>query len=730
MSFLSLKIFKQDQLVKTKIFTDDQISVGSSEGLNLQLDGISPWHILIEKKHDIFCILDLNSETGTLLNGQKITEETPISSGSLITVGPYEIQFFIGPPVEKQAQTPIKAKPKAVHSPSIQGEQDKPVQTPVETKLEAPVFDSPSIQGEQDKPVQTPVETKLEVPAFDAPSVQEEQEKPVQTPSMESSIKEKAAVSQDITAPPVSGSLPEDSPVVQRASKPSQKGFWSTYAPLSKIQNLDEFLDPSIGNLIEVIVCWKERILRTYHFFEGGDIFMGSEKTCQVKFPNMLNQASYKLLTVAAGAKVFLSHGVRGLLFQGRDKSTRTSHKLQGDQTVILKPYEMVKLEFNSSLKVYVRLMDKTSKAPFVGLLNLKLSEAMALFLAFLLTGLLVFYGSLYAPAFLAKDEEFIEKDVRIAKVIFKKASKPEPAKVVKLDVKDTIKKSKVKKRKSKVKKKKKSVTAIKRPKPKPKKIVKKFKAPKKGKTGKMVAQAPGKKPIKKKVTVGSVRPGGSIKTGKKGSSAKTVAPDPTKMGLLGVFGGGGKLKQLDKGASGSGGLLGLAEKSTGFAGTEEAYEGEGIGTKTKDLGSGGQGSSLVGISGIKTKGKGLGVSGRGSGGLGKRGRMNIEFASEDIEVSGEIDRGAILGVLKRNQSKFQSCYQTSLNQNPSAQGNLGMQWLISAKGRGQKAKAVSDPIGSSYLTNCVARVLERLNFPSPPSGQIPQVTFTFRFYL
>ena len=74
--------------------------------MSLQLDEISPWHILIEKKHDIFCVLDLDSETGTLLNGRRITDETLITSGSLITVGPYEIQFFVGPPVEKAPSSP------------------------------------------------------------------------------------------------------------------------------------------------------------------------------------------------------------------------------------------------------------------------------------------------------------------------------------------------------------------------------------------------------------------------------------------------------------------------------------------------------------------------------------------------------------------------------------------------------------------------------------------------
>ena len=131
MSYLSLKIFKHGQFVKTKMFTDDQISIGSSEGLSLQLEGISPWHILIERKHDVFCILDLDSETGTLLNGQRITDETLISSGALITVGPYEIQFFVGPPVKKlqtSARLDPDVKTSAAAVPSFQ-EEEKPVES-------------------------------------------------------------------------------------------------------------------------------------------------------------------------------------------------------------------------------------------------------------------------------------------------------------------------------------------------------------------------------------------------------------------------------------------------------------------------------------------------------------------------------------------------------------------------------------------------------------------------
>ena len=704
MSYSSLKIFKRDQLLKIKIFTDDQISIGSSEGLNLQLDGLSPWHALIEKKHDVFCILDLNSETGTLLNGQKITEETPLPSGSFIHIGPYKIQFFIGPPADQKGQAP--AVPSGSKNPLDSSEPRAPID-PADPVAPA----KPAV------PADPAIPAKPVAPAD--PVI------PAQAGIQPASVSQKGESFAVPSAAPLKPHSPL-APAKKRPSKPQQKGFWNTYAPVSPLKNLDDFIEPSIGNLIEVILCWKERVLSTHHFFKTGDVFMGSGKSCQIKFPHMLGQAPYKLLSIVSGAKIYLRQGIKGLLFQGKEKSTRSVHNLSGDQTVILKPYEMVRLDFNDSLKVYVRLMDKPPKPPIAGLFNLKLSEVMALFLAVLLTGLLLFYGTLYAPAFLTEDTKFIEKDIRVAKVVFKKRETPKE--VVKYDLGEKTKKATVQKKKPKVTKKKASSRA--------KKLVKKRKkkkpvsTPRKGKQGKMAGQAPGKKPKVKKVTVGSVRPGGSLKTGKKGSSAKTVAPDPTKVGLLGAFGGGGKLSRLDKGASGQGGLLGLAERSTGFAGTKESYEGEGIGTKTKDLGAGGRGSSLVGISGIKTKGKGLGYAGTGRGGLGKRGRMNIEFGSEDIDVAGEIDREAILQAIRRNQSKFQRCYQMGLNQKPSMQGKLGMEWLISPSGKGQKAKAFNNPMGSRILANCVAGVLERLNFPEPPAGQWPKITFTFTFYL
>ena len=731
MKYLSLKIFKNSQFLKTKIFTDDQISIGSSEGLSLSLPEISPWHLLIEKRHDVFCVLDLNSEMGTVVNGVAIKEETLLESGSVIKVGPYELQFFVGPPVSQKvgSKVPVEAPSQ---EPSVQT--PKPVSVPERPKapVEEPVVpvQKPVVQEASPAPVEEPVSQEpLSSPVADkkpAVPVKEAQQVPAQQPVVPESVP--SSVPQPEISEKLDSFQEEDLNVIPIKKK---KGFWNTYAPSSRIKNLDDEISPSIGHLIEVTLAWKDRILKTYYFSKSQNVHIGSDKKCEIYFPNMLNSPSYKLMSISGGAKIYVKGPVQGTLFQGKDKETRVTHPLNNDQSLVLKPYEVVKLNFNSFLTVYIRLTSKPAQPPLVGLLNLRLSEALALLFAFLLTGLLVFYGTLYAPAFLTQDVDFIEKDARVAQVVFEKLP---PKKVEKKTVKYDLNKKETKKKTTKAPKIKKEVKKIvKKPAIKTpiKKTVKKVSTPKKGKQGKIAAVAPGKaKQKSKKIKVGSARPGGSLKTGKKGSSAKTQAPDPTKMSVLGVFGGGGSLNKLDQAASGPGGLTGLATEYTGYGGTAEEYEGQGIGTKTKELSSGGQGSAIVGISGIKTKGKGLGSAGTGTGGLGERGRLSMEFSTEDIDVSGEIDRDGILRVLRSNRSKFDRCYQVALNSNASIQGKLPMQWRISSSGKGQRASALKSSIKNPGLKNCVAGVLESLNFPAPPSGQIPEVKFSFNFTL
>ena len=908
---LFLKIFYRGQLLKIRPFTEEQISIGSGEGLSLVLPGLAPWHILIEKKQDTYTVFDLGSESGTLLDGKKIAEEHELQSGSFLTLGEYQIQFFVGPPPQVQAPPPVVSDPdkesaqlsEAVGSDSIPAHSSKPVaESPKSTeKPSSPSLVSqaaPAIKptaspdpksGNFDvssphsvgspapvdkpsspavvppaasavKPVTPPAQKTSEettgnlppqklrvgrtvdkpsplsaVPPSAptvkpvAPSAQKTSEQttgnlppqklrvgrtvdkppspsavppatpivksttspswkpaegasedlppqqlsepssasreslsssagssfaPIDIPTLDSVEEEKSKIfeySENLSVPEYKESSVQTpsvkqavesppsvhrqepfvggggvSPSVGHFQKPDKKGFWRTFAPSDKITNLDEFLTPSIGNFIEVIVAWKNRILSSHHFSKGS-IHMGSADGCEVPVANLLGLGKYKLLNIQETAQVFFQ-GVRGALIQGKERATRQIHPIKGDQNVVVKPYEMVRLDFRNDLKIYIRLKSKPTPVGSGKVFKFSLAEMSVLFFSFFLTGLLVFYSGFYAPLFLLEDEKFVEENIQKAVVKFTK----QPPQPVDYALKEKTQKAQtkavaVKKKKPTPKKKKKraSLPSKVKPKKKPKKVALKALGQKKGKSS---ASTRGKK--SSKVAVGSLRPGGSLKTGKSGATAKTVAPDPTKMGLLGVFGSGGKLKNLDQGATGSaaGGLVGLAEGATGHAGTRDSYGGEGVGTKTKEMVSGGQGTALVGISGIKVKGRGGSLKGMGRGGLGTRGRMNIDIGTDDLDVEGTIDRAAILRVIFKNHRRFDHCYQASLQGNENLQGHLKMRWEILSKGQVRAAKAVQDGVGSRSLSSCVANVLKDLKFPVPPSGQIPRISFKFVF--
>ncbi|MCY4512214.1 MAG: AgmX/PglI C-terminal domain-containing protein [Bdellovibrionales bacterium] len=838
---LFLKIFYRGQLLKIRPFTEEQISVGSGDGLSLVLPGLAPWHILIEKKQDIYTVLDLDSESGTLLDGKKILEEQELHSGSFLTLGEYQIQFFVGPPPQMQPPPPVSEpdkessqlpeavgysdsiSPPASKTPDQAGNVSTPSSPRPYKKSPAPASkpSSPSLVSQAAPAIRptAPSPQKSENTNVPSPGGSYEDSTPSSSPSFPSSVSPVKPVAKPktpsssqqsgetlqnlppqklrvgrMTSKPLSPSpisqitptsepkspssfdsleekqdsafeysenssvplykepsdqtasmesavaeppavTPQQKPFIRETEafskigsfkKPDEKGFWNTFAPPDKIKNLDEFLTPSIGNFIEVIVAWKNRILSSHHFSKGS-VHIGSETGCEVPVTNLLGMGKYKLLDIQDTAQVFFQ-GVRGALIQGRERATRQIHPIKGSQNVVLKPYEMVRLDFRDTLKVYVRLKNKPTLASSGKVFKFNVAEMSVLLFSFLLTGLLVFYSGFYAPLFLMEDEKFVEANIQKATVKF---TKPPPQPVdyaLKEKTQKAQKKAVVVKRKKSIPKKPKkraSLPSKVKPKKKPKKIALKALGQKKGKSS---ASTRGKK--SSKVAVGSLRPGGSLKTGKSGATAKTVAPDPTKMGLLGVFGKGGKLKNLDQGATGSaaGGLVGLAEGATGHAGTRESYGGEGVGTKTKEMVSGGQGSALVGISGIKVKGRGGSLKGMGTGGLGTRGRMNIDIGTDNLDVEGTIDREAILRVIFRNHRRFDHCYQTSLQGNANLQGPLKMQWQILSKGRVRATKAIQDGVGSRSLTNCVANVLKSLKFPAPPSGQIGRISFKFVF--
>ena len=225
-----------------------------------------------------------------------------------------------------------------------------------------------------------------------------------------------------------------------------------------------------------------------------------------------------------------------------------------------------------------------------------------------------------------------------------------------------------------------------------------------------------------------SIQQGGSVNTGKPAANAQSETRDVTKLGLLSTLGGGGTQKQLAKAYSGSGELIGDAAKATGFSGSNESRAGENLGGRLKNVGAGGKGTATYGISGVGTQGKGTGTFGSGTGGIGKRGRVDLNIGESEAEFSGSIDREAIRRVIRENIKQFEHCYNLALRKNQDAYGKVEIKWYIEERGRATKASVKSNSVGDREMGQCLARVITGLTFPEPPPDQIAEVIYPFVF--
>ncbi|MBX3035268.1 MAG: FHA domain-containing protein, partial [Bdellovibrionaceae bacterium] len=107
-----LRVFRGSQLVEVKQFDADQIVVGrqAEVQLDLQDEGVSPIHCMIELRDQGYYVCDLGSSGGTFKNGQAVLDES-LNSGDEIQVGPFRVVFYVGVPKPKVAPPVTVAPP-------------------------------------------------------------------------------------------------------------------------------------------------------------------------------------------------------------------------------------------------------------------------------------------------------------------------------------------------------------------------------------------------------------------------------------------------------------------------------------------------------------------------------------------------------------------------------------------------------------------------------------------
>jgi hypothetical protein len=188
--------------------------------------------------------------------------------------------------------------------------------------------------------------------------------------------------------------------------------------------------------------------------------------------------------------------------------------------------------------------------------------------------------------------------------------------------------------------------------------------------------------------------------------------------------------------------LTGTGDLSSGFDDSDiyggllgneagEMQGGFGYGRSGFGPGGGGTGWGTIGTGRYGTIGHGAGAGdgyGAGGGRGGMRGRTaavpTVSIGQPSAE--GDLDKAIIRRYIRRNQQKFQYCYEKQLLAKPTLSGTVLAQFFITPNG------TVASSTGSGVdgeVASCVADVIKNIEFPKPKGGGGVKVNYPFAFH-
>ncbi|MBX2988791.1 MAG: FHA domain-containing protein [Bdellovibrionaceae bacterium] len=702
-----LRVFRGSQLVEVKQFDADQIVVGrqAEVQLDLQDEGVSPIHCMIELRDQGYYVCDLGSSGGTFKNGQAVLDES-LNSGDEIQVGPFRVVFYVGVPKPKVAPpvtaTPPPPPPAPVEKPVEKKEEKAAVVIPVAPPVAASPEPTPSI------PASRPTEEKKAAP--------------VAVPASKPAASASAKTSSAPVRPEIRG---------VQGGKKKRKKTGPTFAPPSEVKDLRQHLKPAKGNIVEVVVAWRERIIDTVHLRTRGQHRLGPNPRDAIRLANAGVPKNWSLVEIDTAVKVHVADSMDFEMItasQGRRKMDEclASGKAQraGSATVVrLDQNEMICLGLGE-IQLFIRYAPQAPVVPMLPPMGLSGAEMSGLIMAMMLTGLLAFYISATTPKDLYETPQ--EDLTHTAQIIFNQPPpKPEPPPPPPPEPPPPPPQKPPP------------------PPPPPKKVEmadKQKEAQKKGQANNVAAQKaqtagrasevmpiPNSQNRPKKFT--AVKQGGAQKTSET-ASANAQSKDVTKVGLFSAFGGGGMRSKLDQAYSGSGEVLGQADRATGTSGFNEDRAGDDLGSKFKATGAGGKGTATQGIAGIGTKGRGSGQSAYGAAdGFGSKTSVAVEAGGAEEDFVGTIDKEAVRRRVRHYLHEIRGCYNRELNRMEKGrrlEGKVVVSWEIIAKGAARNVRIKSSTLGNAAVENCIRERLASWSFPEPPVGMTAEVSYPF----
>lgn len=104
------------------------------------------------------------------------------------------------------------------------------------------------------------------------------------------------------------------------------------------------------------------------------------------------------------------------------------------------------------------------------------------------------------------------------------------------------------------------------------------------------------------------------------------------------------------------------------------------------------------------------------------------EIVPQDPEVIGGLDREQIQRAIRKHRNAIRYCYEKGLQRNPDLQGKVRTKFVIGADGRVLTAAILDSTMGDGAVDACIAKRVQRVQFPAVRGGGAVVVTYPFLF--
>lgn len=711
---ISLMITRPGESKQLKVITGNIVTIGraTSNSIVLNADGVSDQHATIKiTKENTLLLTDMNSSSGSYVNQQRVTFQTPITAHSKIAIGPYTIQAAIEDLSKKNMANEEDEDDKATRISSSQSNLQSNQQNINQIKSQQGLQKTKTNYEEEPTRVGLPPSSYSSLSSSSSLSGNTSQQRTSAPNFQKTATGAVSALPRGDQNNNARNMFSSKGNIDPKNKKPKKKRKHLTTSQLTSLifknwSTVDK-LDVDNKNapkIIEIMEIWGENILDAKHFSSSVEhVILADETRKGVDFlingEFLPSKVFVFIAQVSNTPNIFFSAKNKGVIQIGNQKPlkleeliangfAKESKDRRGIFHIPLSADMKFAIQFGRTTIVGTQVY-QAKKLSLSSAAEYDIPYAMILVMMTLLTGgMVVWMKSLPPPPPLDITQIPNRFAKLIAPKILDKTEKPpekkEPEKKpVKTEAKST---------------------------PKPEETT-----PIPTKQPDVEPQDKGKKDPKKinKPSQAELQ---------KAEQDKKVAENA---GLL------GQLNKADSTLFDSGLNKGLTNAVSGLLGTTGVSQVAGVMGGSKGIGFNAGGGTTEGIGGIHTKGKDDAAVVAKTASIKssrKKEVAELDLGTGDALILGGLDKATIEKVIKDHIKQIRYCYEKELARNPRLAGKIIIKFLIDKDGAVSSSSIKESTMGSSEVEQCVSTRISQLKFPEPKGGTTVTVSYPFFF--